>query len=610
MKLRYVFLLSLVLSFVIFGNGLFGDFVFDDVTVIENRGDLKDSDNFLKLFISPYHQNLPKTGLFRPLTIASYAINHYMAGSTGLTASGSAIGFHAVNIIIHALNSFLVFWLVNFLLKSRFLSLAVFLLFLTHPIHTEAVTSLVGRAELLAFFWSFVSVYFFVKKDPLLSSISFLLALLSKEVALTILPVIFYIDWVFVKNRFFVTVKKMLVFIMPLAIYSILRFKALGQYFFGDVYTTIVENPLKFLPFTERVLTAFKVLFMYLARLIWPVHLSADYSYNTILPVNNFFKSPEALIGLLSLSGLIYLAVRFRKGSSRSDLGQIKVGPWQALGLGAVLFLFPYLIISNLIKPVGTIMGERLMYFPSLGFVVLLAWLLERLLKVDRRKISYFILLVILVFFSARTIIRNKDWRDAETLFTATVQESPSSLITRTALAAVYIKDNQWEEAKKQLSIAQGIYEDNSHLQNILGIMADHEGDYELAESRYQKSLELNPDAIIPHINLAELYLKIGRMAEAGVSFKKVIDFYPVTEYVIRYSYIQIALKNPDEAIDLVNYYFGDILTQEPNLSALIGTAYFVKGDYQQAAVFLRRSIELGNTAPEIKQMLELTNKS
>src|SRR3989338_6647126 len=148
MKLRYVFLLSLVLSFVIFGNGLFGDFVFDDVTVIENRGDLKDSDNFLKLFISPYHQNLPKTGLFRPLTIASYAINHYMAGSTGLTARGSGVGFHAVNIIIHALNSFLVFWLVNFLLKSRFLYLAVFLLFLTHPIHTEAVTSLVGRAKL------------------------------------------------------------------------------------------------------------------------------------------------------------------------------------------------------------------------------------------------------------------------------------------------------------------------------------------------------------------------------------------------------------------------------------------------------------------------------
>src|SRR3989338_1545420 len=375
MKLRYVFLLSLVLSFVIFGNGLFGDFVFDDVTVIENRGDLKDSDNFLKLFISPYHQNLPKTGLFRPLTMATYAINHYI--------DGRPVGFHAVNIIIHALNSFLVFWLINFLFipneaararsvplfrtgfKNRFLSFSTFLLFLTHPIHTEAVTSMVGRAELLAFFWSLVSVYFFVKKDLLLSSISFLLALLSKEVALMILPIIFYIDWVFVKNRFLATVKKMLVFIIPLGLYSVLRFKALGQYFFGDVYTTVVENPLKFASLGERIFTAFKVLYMYLEMLVWPAHLSADYSYNTILPVKHFWD-PAFLAGAGLFILLIWLL--FFKKTRRTG--------W---AFGSLLFLAPYLMISNLIKPVGTIMGERLMYFPSLGFVLLISYCLFKL---------------------------------------------------------------------------------------------------------------------------------------------------------------------------------------------------------------------------------------
>ncbi|TSC74858.1 MAG: hypothetical protein G01um101444_149 [Parcubacteria group bacterium Gr01-1014_44] len=605
MKLRYVFLLSLVLSFLIFGNGLFGDFVFDDVTVIENRGDLKDSGNFLNLFVSPYHQNLAKTGLFRPLTMATYAINHY--------AGGSAVGFHAVNIIIHALNSFLVFWLISFLFipneaararsvpllrtgfKNKFLSWATFLLFLFHPIHTEAVTSLVGRAELLAFFWSLTTVYFFVKKDLLLSSLSFLLALLSKEVALMVWPIIFYINWALLKNKFSSLVRKIAVLAWPIGLYSLLRYKALGGYFFGDVYTTLVENPLKFASFGERILTAFRVLGLYLEKLIWPVHLSADYSYNTI-PLVHSWSDGGALLGIgffVFLIGLLF----FKKTRPT------------ALGFGSLVFLAPYLMISNLVKPVGTIMGERLMYFPSLGLVILLAWLLERLLN-SKKKTVYLALALILAFFSARTIIRNKDWRDAKTLFTATVQESPRSLITRTALAAVYIKADEWGEAKEQLDIAQGIYKDNSHLQNILGIMADHEGDYALAESRYQKSLELNPDAIIPHINLAELYLKTSRMAEAGASFKKVIDFYPVTEYVIRYAYIQIALKNPDEAIGLINYYFEDILRQEPDLSALVGTAYFVKGDYKQAAVFLRRALELGNTAPEVKQMLELAEKN
>ena len=77
-----VFVVSVVLSLAVFGNGLKGDFVFDDVAVVKNRGDLKDSSYFLNLFVSPYHQNMPKTGLYRPLTMASYAINHYFGGSS------------------------------------------------------------------------------------------------------------------------------------------------------------------------------------------------------------------------------------------------------------------------------------------------------------------------------------------------------------------------------------------------------------------------------------------------------------------------------------------------------------------------------------------------
>ena len=167
-----ILVLAIILSFTVFGNSIFNDFTFDDVSVVQNRGDLKDPSNFLNLFVSPYH-HLTKIGLFRPFTMASYAINHYINDAI-LPASASsfqqAAGFRVVNIIIHALNSFLVFWLVNYLFKNRFLSYATFLLFLTHPIHTEAVTSIVGRAELLAFFWSLVAIYFFlpfsVKKSP------------------------------------------------------------------------------------------------------------------------------------------------------------------------------------------------------------------------------------------------------------------------------------------------------------------------------------------------------------------------------------------------------------------------------------------------------------
>ena len=99
-----VLILTVILSFLVFGNGI------SDVTVVQNRGDLTDPSNFFNLFTSPYHQNNPKSGLYRPLTMATYSLNHNIFGS-------SPAGFHVVNIFIHALNSFLVFWLIAWLLN-------------------------------------------------------------------------------------------------------------------------------------------------------------------------------------------------------------------------------------------------------------------------------------------------------------------------------------------------------------------------------------------------------------------------------------------------------------------------------------------------------------
>ena len=581
-----VFVSAILLSFLVFGNGIRGDFVFDDVAVVKNRGDLKDSSFFLNLFISPYHQNMPKTGLYRPLTMASYSINHFLGGS--------AAGFHAVNILIHALNSFLVFWLVSYFLKSKTVAYSSFLLFLTHPIHTEAITSIVGRAELLVFFWSIIALYFFLKSYKLLASASFLFALWSKETALVLLPMLLYIDIYFNERKFWHSIKHLVFFVVPLGVYSLFRHVALGKYFFGDVTTTIVENQLKFVGFYERVATALQVLYMYAERLIWPIHLSADYSYSRIVLVENIFKSPEAMLGLFTLFLLVWLAIYYRKTN-------------QGLGLGAVLFVFPYLMVSNLIKPVGTIMGERLMYFPSLGFIITLSVLLGKLYLINKvgRKLFYGILLLMIVFYGARTIIRNNDWKDSKTLFFATLKESPNSLITRTALAGVAIREDNWDEAKKQLEIARNIYEDNSHLQNLLGIVADHEGNPVLAEAKFLRSIELNPDAINSYVNLAELYLKYGKYDQASASFLKVIEFYPVAEYVIRYAYAQIAINNPNEAIRVLNKYAGGNL-KHPDFSVAIGTAYFVKGDYKQALIYFKNARELGNSTAEVGEMIKI----
>ena len=587
-ELWLVFVFSIVLSFLVFGNGISGEFVFDDVTVIQNRGDLTNPDNFFSLWVYPYHQNMPKTGLYRPLTMASYALNHFIFGS-------SPVSFHIVNIILHALNSFLVFLLVKYLLKSGRIAFLSFILFLFHPIHTEAVTSIVGRAELLAFFWSILTIYSSLKGRKILAGIFLLLALASKESALMILPMMFFIEWLWLGNKFYSTVIKFIYFSIPLAVYSVLRYIALGRYFTGDITTTIIENQLKFVGWPVRVFTATKVFFMYLEKLLWPINLSADYSYNTIKVVTNLFNSWQSITGLMVLFILIMALVLPRTRKS-------------ILALGVVIFLFPYLIISNLIFPIGTIMGERLMYFPSLGFAIISSfWLAKLIEKIGVvRKLGYLVLIGLICFYGVRTFIRNKDWQSHRTLFTAALAESPDGLITSNALAGIHMRSNEWDKAKEQLEISKGIYEDNALLQNLLGIVADHDGNYILAEEKFKRSLELNPDMIVSDINLAELYLKQSRFEEAGRHFLKVINFYATTEQVLRYAYIQITIGKPDEALAIIDKYFGS----KPlgvDAVTVVGTAYFVKRDYEKALIFLKKARELGNKAPEIEEMIRIS---
>src|SRR3989344_8646536 len=124
--------LALVISFVLFGNGIGGDFVFDDTVVIVGNPFIDETlDGFWEIFTDPYFAYQPRPGLYRPLTIASYSLNAFTFGS-------SPVSFHVVNILLHALVSFLVFVLI-YKLKGKVAAFAGFLFFMFLPIHVEAV---------------------------------------------------------------------------------------------------------------------------------------------------------------------------------------------------------------------------------------------------------------------------------------------------------------------------------------------------------------------------------------------------------------------------------------------------------------------------------------
>src|SRR3989338_6770131 len=225
----FILAVALVLSFLLYGNGLKGDFVSDDKLIILQHplvsGDFSD---FFKVFSAPYYYNQPHAGLYRPLTIASYNLNKVFSSET--------FGFHLVNIVLNAINGFLIFLLVSKLTsqkiapgfigkRSAFLAMILFLLL---PIHSEAVNAIVGRAELLAFLFSAISLILVLNKRYWLASLMLLAGLLSKETAAGFFLVFLYV-WKFREDQ---TLKQIfynsLYFIPSVAIYMVMRAYVLG----------------------------------------------------------------------------------------------------------------------------------------------------------------------------------------------------------------------------------------------------------------------------------------------------------------------------------------------------------------------------------------------
>lgn len=491
-----ILLFCLIFNLSLFSNTFQNDFVFDDLVVIRDNQILKNIKNLPQLFTSYYYSS--SAGLYRPLTMTSYALNYFLFGS-------GVWSFHLINILLHALNCWLLFLLIYRLVNRKNLAYLTSFLFLILPIHTEAVTGLVGRAELLAFFFSFLTLLLLTvdqtKKWYLpLAILCFLSALLSKETALAVLPIYFFITF-YQKQLNKNTLKNLIGLGLTLIIYLVVRALILGPYFLTN-NATIVENPLKFVPASARIFTALKILALYLEKIIFPLHLSSDYSFNQIPAVTNL-TNWSTLIGLVILITLIYFLCQLRKTPL-------------PIYLGSAIFFWSFLPISNLITPIGTIMAERLMYFPSAGICLIMAMFFQKLFQ---KKIwQWFglaIFITLTIFYVIRTWQRNYDWRDEKTLYFSAVKVSPNSVLSRSNAGAMYILSGDYQQAEKEIIIANQIFPYYPHAVNNLGLIYHQKGEYEKAERQFLQTLEISPDYIPAKENLALNYLIWGKYTEA-----------------------------------------------------------------------------------------------
>lgn len=555
----------LIASFVLFGNGIAGDFVFDDHFVITGNPLVEEGVNPGEIFASSYHYKQPETGLYRPLTILSYSLNRSIFGS-------SPASFHVVNIILHALTSFFLFRLLSLLIDKK-ISLLAAVLFLFLPIHVEAVTSIIGRAEILSALFVLLALIKALEKKMYWSAGYFLLALLSKEIAIAFLPIWAFILFRYKNQKPLALLKQSWPYLSLLAIYFGLRYLALGSHIFSSE-TQFTYNPLKHLSFATSLWTALKVAFLYIVKTILPLSFSSDYSYNQIPIVNNLFSSWQAITAVVILATLVWLVWRYKS--------------W---GFAALLFLAPFFIISNFVFKTGTIMAERLMYMPSLGISLLLALVLSHALNKSQiwRKAAFGVLGLLLIFYSYQIVTRNMDWLTEESLYMSAFKAAPDSIVNRTNRAYLYMVDNDLENAKKEINTVLAIRPEHLGALHLAGRIHQLNGEIDTAYTFWSRAMEIKPNYIRAIRNVGEIDYQRGNYAKAEETLTKAVNFYPRWNEVFLLSMTRSKLKKYDEAIKVITDHFGEN-PENNNLKFALGFAYYKKGDMQKAKFYFDQS--------------------
>lgn len=508
MSKRTVVLIScFLIVFSIYGQSMWGDFVFDDRNILEHKEMLTDFGSIEKVMMSPFWDI--ESGLYRPITLISYFIN-FILGS-------EPINFHFINMILYGLTGFLIYLFVARLSKSEKLGWVIAILFLVMPLHTEVVANITGRSELLALFFSLLALL-----ELTIEKINFwrlglwvFLAIGSKESAIAVVPLILLLLanrenrlGIEMFKKHFLTISSV---ILGAGFYFFLRFFSLSPLHYLKVNTTLIENPLMFADTYSRILTAFKIFWLYIQKLFWPFDLCSDYSYNQIDLVPNILNL-ESIFGLIIFSVAIVLAIVWWRKK-----------PIITLALSIIIFSF--LPISNIFFPTGTIMGERLFYFPSLGFSLLvsyLGWLFYKFIKariIIKDKTLYLLALsiisLIFVFYGIHSFVRQKVWLNEKSLFLSAVKCAPESVLSRSNAGAIYYLAGDLDNAKRELEYAKSIKPIYSKGLNNLGLVYWKLGKLDKAEQMYLEAIKQDFPYLGAYENLINLYLEQKRYTDA-----------------------------------------------------------------------------------------------
>lgn len=508
-------LVLFTVTWALYANSLSNRFTYDDADVVVKNRFLHTETPVRTLFSTNYHagSGITGDGLYRPLVVLSYMLN--------TRTPENPFPFHLFNVTLNALNSVLFFLLLFTVSRDIPLAACAALIFGLHPIHTEAVANIAGRPDLMYVFfllaaWCVFEQYREKAWSSAAAALLFFAALLSKETAVVFPLLVLAYDLaqkrpLFSKAGAFRYASLAAVVIA----YLIIRVNVIGH--ITGVFLNTLDNPVSRSPFPERVATAFDVFSRYAAQMIFPLHLASDYSYNAIPVVSSFFH-PETSFGIVVFAGMIAgVFFSFRRNN--------------LVPLAGALFLLPYLVVSNIFFPIGTIRGDRLMYMPLAGFSLGIALFVTPFLK-KRNAWMTGAFAVLMLFYSVRAITRNHEWRDNLSLYRADIRTVPNSTRLFTNLGYETTGEESFGYFRRALEIWPG----NTDALTGCGVRLYDLGRFGEAEWYYRRVATLLPNNSNAHIDYSIILKKTGHLPEEEHELTEAIRL----NATIPYPYIEL----------------------------------------------------------------------
>lgn len=465
----------------------------DDLDYIKNNPSVKSvSFSNIKAFFTKSY-----LGNYHPLTMLSYLFDYSIG-------NGQAFVFHATNLVLHSLNSFLVYRLVKSVSSQPAIPVITALLFAVHPLAVESVGWVAERKNLLYTFFFLVSALYYIKYNISqakthyrLCLFFFVLSLLSKGQAVTLPLTLLAIAWM-LKKQFLN--KRVLLELIPFFALSLVfgLIAILTQQKDGYVNAAINTT------FIEKISVAAYSYCNYILKVLFPVNLSAFYPFPKTV-------SPALLLYLIPVSGILALFIYAVKK--------------QLYVLSALIFIFTSNIIFVIqVLPLGGfISADRYTYIPSICIFVAFAFLVSRLINSTYKIPILSACILIVIGCSIMSFQRSKAFSDTDSFLKDILDKYPDDEVTLNSMAASLLKQGNYEAALNYSNKATQA--DPRYFQAFFnkGLIYNKLNKPQNALENFQHCISIEPGYYEAYYGIAQLMIAENLYTEALQNLDKVI---------------------------------------------------------------------------------------